>query len=216
MGTLKGDSQVLLVGLTGGLASGKSTVGGLLKKAGIPVLDADSVGHELIADPQGRVHQAIVEEFGDLILDAGHTIDRVALGALVFARAASLRRLEEILHPAIGEEIARRIAALAGKHRLVVIEVPLMFESGWHKLVDLVVVVDCPEDAQVARFATRTGLGPTEARHRMARQLGRKERIERADLVVDNSRDPAALQGRVEELVLSLNDRAAAMAGEED
>jgi dephospho-CoA kinase len=195
----------MLVGLTGGVASGKSTVAALLADAGVPGVDTDRIAHELLDDREGPVYAPVLREFGPDILDGDQNIDRRALASVVFGDTGRRETLERLLHPAIEEIAMARTAALLIRHACVVLEVPLLFEAGWEARVDMSVVVDCDPAVQVARFAQRTGATVEEARARVANQMERKERLARADHVIDNSKDMRSLVRQVEELLARLN-----------
>lgn len=195
----------MLVGLTGGLASGKSSVAELLLEAGVPVVDTDRIAHEVLRDRDGPVHASVLREFGSGILDIDGNIHRKALAPIVFGDTERLRTLERLLHPAISEVAMRRVKTLLARHKTVVLEVPLLFESGWDARVDMSVVVDCAPEEQIARFARRTGATVEEARARVASQMMREERLQRADHVIDNSGDKTELAEQVKALLVRLN-----------
>jgi len=197
---------VILVGLTGGIGSGKSTVSALLAAKGATVVDADAITRELQV-PGTSVFGAIVERFGPAILDADGGLDRQALADVVFADPAALAALNGIVHPAVGAEIARRLDA-AHPDDVVVLDVPLLVESGRSDLA-LLVVVDVDPAVAVERLERHRGMSPADARARMARQASRDDRLARADLVIDNSGDRAALAHRVDEAWPEILARAA-------
>lgn len=204
------NETLLVVGLTGGMGSGKSTVGSMFSRAGIPVIDTDKVTHELLADRNSAVYGKVVEAFGEKILDADRVIDRRRLGQLVFSAPGSkkLKKLESILHPAIVLSVSNRLRSLAlAGERIVVLEVPLLVEAGWHEQMDVVVVVDCDEDVQVGRYMERTGADAVQTRTRVAAQTSRKKRLKVADLVLDNSGSVSHLQGQVHLVVEQLGTR---------
>jgi len=198
--------QTLLVGLTGGLGSGKSTVSALLLKAGIPVIDTDRVTHELLAESTGPVHGAVVESFGEAVLGPDGAIEPRLLAALAFEDSDRLRLLESILHPAVAARVGMLVRELADSETVVVLEVPLLFEAKWDSLVDLTVAVDCSVEDQVERYCARTGRDAEEAALRIAQQLPRARRRELADYVLDNSGAAASLEHEVERLVARVED----------
>jgi dephospho-CoA kinase len=173
------------IGLTGGIGSGKSTVAGLLAALGAVVIDTDAIARELTA-PGGTALPALVNTFGDRIVDASGALDRAQMRALVFADAAQRRRLEGLLHPLIGAECDRR-ALEAAQHPLV-FDVPLLAEAGarWRQRVDRVLVVDCSEAAQVQRVMQRSGWTEETVRSVMAQQAPRAQRRAVADAVIHN------------------------------
>jgi len=198
----------LVVGLTGGIGSGKSAVATAFRALGVEVVDADEVAHELSA-PGREGHRAVVDAFGPSVLAADGTLDRARLREGAFADPAFRERLEAALHPPIRAEIRRRVALWRGAYGMLV--VPLLFERGGAAaLADRVLVVDCPEDEQVRRVGARSGLAPAEVRAIMATQLPRAERVARADDVIDNSGPPGALAGAVARLDASYRALAAA------
>ena len=186
------------IGLTGGIGSGKSTVSALLAARGAVVVDADAITREL-QQPGTEVFQAMVERFGPGIVAADGTLDRQAVADLVFGDAEALADLNAIVHPAVGAEIARRLAEEAETDHLVVLDVPLLVESGRSDLAGLV-VVDVDPEVAVERLVAQRGMREDDARARMARQVGREERLAKADVVIDNSGTLGDLEAQVEAL----------------
>ncbi|CAN5527641.1 hypothetical protein BH20ACT2_BH20ACT2_24520 [soil metagenome] len=186
---------MVLVGLTGGIGSGKSSVAARLAARGAVVIDADAITREL-QGPGQPVLAAMVARFGDAILAADGTLDRQAVADVVFADAAALADLNAIVHPAVGAEIARRLVAAedavddggAGAGQVVVLDVPLLVESGRGDLAGLV-VVDVDPELAVARLVAQRGFSEADARSRLAHQASRADRLARADVVIDNSGD---------------------------
>lgn len=191
-------AMTFLVGLTGGIGSGKSAVSSLFESLGAAVVDTDVIAHELTA-PGGAAIESIRNAFGDEVIDARGALDRAAVRRKVFADASAKARLEAILHPMIRAEADRRSAAARAPY--VVLVVPLLVESGGYRSrVRRVAVVDCPEEVQVARVMTRSGLSAEEARAIMSAQASREQRLAVADDVIDNGGDLAALRPQVEAL----------------
>lgn len=191
-------AMTFLVGLTGGIGSGKSAVSSLFESLGAAVVDTDVIAHELTA-PGGAAIESIRNAFGDEVIDARGALDRAAMRRKVFADASAKARLEAILHPMIRAEADRRSAAARAPY--VVLVVPLLVESGGYRSrVRRVAVVDCPEEVQVARVMTRSGLSAEEARAIMSAQASREQRLAVADDVIDNGGDLAALRPQVEAL----------------
>lgn len=186
---------MLLIGLTGGIGSGKSTVAALLAERGAVVIDADAITREVQA-PGGPVLAAMVERFGSEIIAADGSLDRQAVADVVFSDPEALADLNSIVHPAVGAEIARRLEEAAGSDDVVVLDVPLLVESGRDDLVALV-VVDVDPEVAVRRLVERRGMREDDARARMARQVSREERLARADIVIDNSGTVAELESAV-------------------
>lgn len=190
--------MTFLVGLTGGIGSGKSAAASLFEALGAAVVDTDAIAHELTA-PGGAAIESIRSAFGDGVIDARGALDRAAMRRKVFADASAKARLEAILHPMIRAEADRRSAAARAPY--VVLVVPLLVESGGYRSrVQRVAVVDCPEDVQVARVMSRSGLSAEEARAIMSAQVSREQRLAVADDVIDNGGDLAALRPQVEAL----------------
>jgi len=190
---------VLLVALTGGIGSGKSTVARMLAERGAVILDADAIAREVV-EPGRPALERIVERFGPGVLDASGRLDRPALGGIVFDDESARRDLEAITHPAIGEEMASRMAA-APPDAGGVFDIPLLAESGraGERGYQAVVVVETPAEVRLDRLEGR-GLAREDAEARMAAQAGDAERRAIATHVVDNSGDEAALARRVDEL----------------
>jgi dephospho-CoA kinase len=189
---------MLVVGLTGGIGSGKSAVAAAFAARGVEVADADAIVHELSV-PGNAGHRAIVQTFGSWVLAGDGSLDRAALRKRAFADPAFRERLEAVLHPLVGAEIGRRIDAWQGRYGIVV--VPLLLERGGvRSRVGRVLVVDCPEEEQIRRVGLRSGLSRDEVRAIMATQLPRAERLAQADDVIDNGGPPGALAAQVESL----------------
>jgi len=187
---------VILVGLTGGIGSGKSTVSALLAARGADVIDADAIVHELQA-PGQPVLAAIVERFGADVLAADGSLDRAALADLVFTDDAALAGLNAIVHPAVGAEIARRLEEAARGDGVVVLDVPLLVESGRDDMAALI-VVDLDPEVAVRRLVEHRGMSEEDARNRIGRQASREERLAKADLVIDNHGSPEDLEAEVD------------------
>jgi dephospho-CoA kinase len=189
---------VILVGLTGGIGSGKSTVSALLAERGAVILDADAVARELQRAGQ-PVLAAMIERFGDEMLTEDGELDRARLAALVFADPAALADLNALVHPAVGVELVRRIEAARGTDAVVVLDSPLLAEHPRDGMA-ATIVVDVPIETAVERLVHQRGMTEADARARIARQISRDERLATADRVVDNSGDRAALEAQVDEL----------------
>ena len=176
---------MLRVGLTGGIASGKSTVAAMLAELGACVVDADRLAREVVA-PGGAVHDAVVQRFGRSILAADGTIDRAALARVVFADAAARRDLEGLVHPAVRAEAERRFrrAELDGC-RVAVFDAALLVETGAYRDFDRLIVVRCSREQQLARLVERDGLSVAEAEARLAAQAPLEDKLALADVVVD-------------------------------
>jgi len=187
---------VLLIGLTGGIGSGKSTVSAALSERGAVVIDADGVVRELQA-PGGTVLAAMVEQFGPGILQADGSLDRQKVADLVFGDDELLTALNAIVHPAVGAEIDRRIVEQRGTDHVVVLDVPLLVESKAYT-TDGTIVVDTDPDIAVQRLVAHRGFTEADARARMARQATREQRLQAADFVVCNDGTPEKLEPQIE------------------
>jgi dephospho-CoA kinase len=187
-----------VVGLTGGIGSGKSAVANAFASLGVEIVDADLLAHRLSAPGQPG-YAAIRDEFPDVELTPDGEIDRARLRSRVFVDPAARVRLEAALHPLIAAAAKREIAAWRGTYGVTV--VPLLLERGkLASAVDRILVVDCPEDAQVSRVVARSGMTPAEVRAIMATQSSRDARLAAADDVIDNGGPPEAIAPQVERL----------------
>jgi dephospho-CoA kinase len=186
-----------IVALTGGIASGKTTVANLFADLGVPVIDADVLARDVVA-PGHPALGRVIEAFGPGILDASGSYDRKRMRDRVFANPKERHKLESILHPAIRDEFSSRSAAAGGPYQIHVI--PLLVEGGRKSAADRVLVVDCPEDVQLARLQARDASSPEQARQILAAQASRTQRLEIADDVVVNDGRIAELTARVREL----------------
>lgn len=196
---------MLVVGLTGGIGSGKSTVAAMLARRGAVVIDADAIAREVVAQGTPAL-AALVERFGPGILDSAGNLDRKALAALAFADEESRKALEAITHPAIGEEFLRRISG-APEGSIVVHDVPLLVEGGMAERYAAVIVVEAPREVRLDRLEQR-GIDRADAEARMAAQATDAERREVATWVVDNSGDLQALDAQVDAIWADLCTRA--------
>jgi dephospho-CoA kinase len=187
---------VILVGLTGGIGSGKSTVSTLLAERGAVIIDADAIGRE-VQQPGSPVLAQLAEAFGDHIIAEDGSLDRPAVAAIVFNDADQLKVLNRIVHPAIGEEINRRILEQVPTDRVVVLDVPLLTENP-REGTAATVVVDLDVDVAVERLMRFRGFTEEDARARISRQATREQRLAKADRVIDNSGDTADLIPQVD------------------
>jgi dephospho-CoA kinase len=198
---------MFIVGLTGGIGSGKSTVAERFASLGVPVIDTDVIARALTATGAAALAQ-IHAAFGDAVMRADGSLDRAALRRLVFADNAARLQLEAILHPRIRQVVSEVLATLNAPYALIVI--PLLVETGGYRdLLDRVLVVDCPEAMQIERVMARNGLTRDEVTAILAAQAGRAERLAAADDVIVNTASPAALTTEVE----ALNGRYRDLAG---
>lgn len=199
---------VLIVGLTGGIGSGKSAVSRLLAAHGAVVVDADLVAREVVA-PGSEGLAAVVTEFGPQVLQPDGSLDRAALGALVFPDPERLAALNAIVHPLVGQRTADLTAQARDSGAPVLVhDVPLLVENGLASAYDVVVVVDVPPELQRERLVGQRGMEAADVRSRMARQATREQRLAVADEVLDNSGSLDRLAERVDALWGRLLDRA--------
>jgi dephospho-CoA kinase len=196
---------VLKVGLTGGIAAGKSEVSRRLAERGAVIIDADAVAREVVA-PGTRGLAEITAAFGPGVLDAGGALDRGRLGEIVFADSALLGKLNAIVHPRVAERMLE-IERAAPPDAIVVHDVPLLAENRLAGQYDVVVVVDVPAEVQLDRLTRQRRMPEDQARERMDAQASRAERLEIADIVVDNSGSLADLDRRVDGLWEELTAR---------
>jgi dephospho-CoA kinase len=212
---------MLVVGLTGGIGSGKSTVSALFEERGAVIVDADRIAREVVA-PGGPAYQPVLDRFGSGVVSADGSIDRPALAAVVFADPSARADLEAITHPVVGATMAERLTAQAGTDRVVVLDVPLLVEGGRRGSGDeasggeasgarasgrgrnlphgvaAVVVVDTPPEVAVSRLVRDRAMKPAEVEARMAAQATREDRLAMADVVIDNSGSAADLVEEVD------------------
>lgn len=188
---------MLTVALTGGIGSGKSTVADRFARLGVPIIDADVLARELTAPGEPALEE-IGAAFGPAVIQPDGGLDRAALRRTVFADATARRLLEAILHPRIRARMLAWLREVQAPYALLVI--PLLFETGQTDLADRILVVDLPEDEQVRRVQTRSGLDEAEIRRILATQATRAERLAGADDRIDNSGGLAALEDQVERL----------------
>lgn len=195
---------MLKVALTGGVASGKSTVAALLREAGLPVLDSDVLARQAVA-PGKPAWQALRQAFGEEFFAPDGSLDRAALAAYVFTHPQARRRLDKIIHPWIAQELQTRLAALEAQGEpLVVVEIPLLYELGLETRYDSVIVVVATPEAQKNRLAQRDARSPEEIAGLLAAQAPLAGKAARADFIVDNSGDRTAIRRQVEKIVLDL------------
>jgi dephospho-CoA kinase len=200
----------LRIGLTGGIASGKSVVADMFADLGVPVIDTDVIARDVVRPGQPALEE-IRDTFGDDVVTADGTLDRATMRAIVFGDDAARRRLEAILHPRIGAATRQQADAAGGDYQVIV--VPLLVESSLRAFVDRVLVVDCDEETQVARLLARDAESEAQARRILAAQSSREERLAIADDVITNDDD----LDQTREQVLALHRRylhAAAARGD--
>lgn len=184
----KGEDILIVAGLTGNIASGKSTVAAFLRRSGALIIDADQIAHDVVAPGQPALEE-IRRHFGDDMLTPEGSLNREKLGRMVFEDPDARRRLEAIVHPRVSAEIDRQMVRIAENHpdAVVIMDIPLLFETGRTEGLTDIIVVDTPEPIQLQRLIQRNGLSPAEAKARMASQMPLKEKVARATMVIDNS-----------------------------
>jgi len=190
----------MILGVTGGIASGKSTVTEIFRSLGAAVVSADELAREAVR-PGSEALRKLVERFGRQILLADGTLDRKALAARIFADPRQREDLNRITHPAVAALAEERLGALAARGEgLIVYEAPLLFEAGAERRVDAVLVVRIDPLLQLSRLREREGIGEDEARARIAAQMPQEEKVARADYVIDNSGSADETEAQVREL----------------
>lgn len=189
---------MILLGLTGGIGSGKSTVSQLLSARGAVIIDADAITRELQA-PGAPLLTEIAERFGADVIAADGSLDRAALASIVFADADALADLNKIVHPAVAKEMDRRLSEQRDTDNVVVLDIPLLAENP-RKGLSGVVVVDVPVDVAVERLVGQRGMDEADARARISKQASREDRLKIADVVIDNAGDLADLERRIDEV----------------
>jgi len=194
---------VILVGLTGGIGSGKSTISSLLEGKGAIIIDADAIVRE-VQLPGSPVLTELAEKFGTSVLATDGSLDRQALANIVFTDPDALKALNAIVHPAVGKEMNRRMIEQRTTDHVVVLDIPLLTENPREGLQGKI-VVDVPVEVQVERLVKFRGFDEADARARISRQATREQRLATADFVVDNSGDLADLQPQIDKLWLWLN-----------
>jgi dephospho-CoA kinase len=197
---------MILVGLTGGVATGKSTVAKMFEQCGAIVIDADQLAREVV-QPGKPAWRKIVRTFGKGILNSDPTINRHALGKIVFHDKKKLRHLERIIHPRVAREQARltKQAARKDPHAVVIYDVPLLFEVGIDKRVDKIIIVTTDRETQIARLKKRNGLTRAEAIRRIRSQMPLAKKVRLADIVIDGTLPRAACRKRVRETFMILS-----------
>ncbi len=187
----------MIVGLTGGIGTGKTTISGIFKHLGVPILNADEIAHHIL-DTDKAVFQALVQKFGSQFVTANNKIDRHKLRQLIFSIAEDKLWLEKLLHPLIAIEIKRQTQNTT--YPYCVVEIPLLIEAGMQDLVDRILTVDCPEDLQIQRALKRNQHSEAEVRAFIATQITRNQRLAVTDDVIENVNDMPNLIKRVEQL----------------
>ena len=190
------------IGLTGGIGAGKSTVSARFAALGAVVLDADAVSRQAL-EPDGCCYEAVLSLFGREIALADGRIDRRRVAGIVFSDAAMLQRLNAIVHPAVGRELLRQASAVPA-HVLALFDVPLLFESGWHRMMHKTIVVAAEDAVRVARICARDGCTAEEALARIRNQMPQQQKCRMADYVLTNDGSVATLYQNVDMLYETL------------
>ena len=200
-------SDVYVIGLTGGIASGKSSIAKRLEKLGAQIINADLVGHS-VYEPGTEAYDEIIQHFGDSVLNSNGSINRTILGSIVFSSSDKLHLLNTIVWPKIMEKIKERISMIAAEGaRVCVVEAALLLEAGWDAVVDEIWVSVIPEGEAVRRLGERNELSEEEAKKRLASQLKNRERVSRANVVLSTLWEPEYTQKQVEKAWRGLQER---------
>ncbi len=196
---------MILVGLTGGVATGKSTVAKMFKQSGAAVINADLLARQVV-EPGKPAWRAIVKLFGRTVLNQDRSLDRQTLGSIVFHNPKRRRQLERIIHPRVAREQQRLVHRIAKRkpHAVVIYEVPLLFEAGVDKRVDKIIVVTVDRNTQIARLSKRNGLSRAEALRRIRSQMPLAKKIQQADHVLNGTLSRPSLRKQVGQLFNSL------------
>jgi len=189
---------MIVLGITGSAGTGKSTVAKYIIQKGATGLDADKIVHQLI-HPRGKCFKAVVRQFGKNILANGQ-IDRSKLAGIVFNSEEQLKKLTTILHPKVREILKAKIAALKNTRKILVLDVPLLYESGMDRLCDYVIVVKASQKEQIRRLKVRQNIPKKQALQRIRAQMPLKDKIRLADIIIDNENDLKQTKKQVEEL----------------
>ncbi len=175
-----------LIGLTGNIGTGKSTVAWMFEEHGVPVLDADEIAHELLT-PRTHAWRELYERYGNAIIGKDGQIDRTTLARIVFQDPVERKYLESVIHPLVKAELSKRSAALAKEHhRFIIAEVPLLIEAHWEGLFDAIIVVRCREEQEIERCMQKFAMSREEIMLRLAAQFPLERKVAAADAVIDN------------------------------
>jgi dephospho-CoA kinase len=199
----------MLIGLTGGLASGKSTVCEILRSRGLFVVDADELARQVVK-PNTDAHSLLIRNFGTRILNKDTTLNRKLLADIIFSNKEKRELLNSIVHPYVKYEIARQVLEHLWKHprRNIILDVPLLYESGIDKFVDYVAVVSCSEKAQIQRFVSRNqNYSVEDAKNRIKAQMSMDEKMKKSDFVIDNESDKVLLIDQIDQMLLKAEEK---------
>lgn len=202
---LKRKSRVLIIlGLTGGIATGKSTVASMLRELKIPVVCADGLAHAL-SQKGSPALKDVLKQFGKSVFNPDKSLNRPALAKIIFSDAKAQKKLQNILHPRIKQKLKSEVVRLKKQgHQLIVIDVPLLFEVGWDDLCDVTVCVTAPQKLQIERLKKSRGFTRSQALDWIKSQMPLKEKVKRADFVIENGSTVKSLRDRVIKLTRKL------------
>ncbi|GJI58842.1 dephospho-CoA kinase [Bacillus altitudinis] len=193
--------MTLVIGLTGGIASGKSTVSQMIKEKGIRVVDADIIAKEAVSKGAPALHQ-IVQTFGEEVLLPNGELNRQQLGAIIFSDEEKRKKLNAIVHPEVRKEMLKqRDEGVSNQETFVVLDIPLLFESKLEGLVDRIIVVYTTPDLQLSRLMNRNDLSEEEALNRIHSQQPLEEKCQKADRVIENTKDLAFMRKQLENIL---------------
>ena len=193
--------MTLVIGLTGGIASGKSTVSQMIKEKGIQVVDADVIAKEAVSKGSAALHQ-IVQTFGEEVLLPNGELDRQQLGAIIFSDEEKRKKLNAIVHPEVRKEmLEQRDEGVSNNETFVVLDIPLLFESKLEGLVDRIIVVYTTPELQLSRLMNRNDLSEEEALNRIHSQQPLEEKCQKADRVIENTKDLAFIRKQLENIL---------------
>lgn len=195
----------MLIGLTGGIASGKSTVSRILQDFGAKIIDADKIAHEVLKKGE-EGWRRVKNHFGSEILKENEEIDRSYLGKIVFNDSAARKKLESLVHPLIISKIKKEIKRVSGESKIVIVDAPLLYETNLDRLVEEVWVVYVDSKTQLKRLIQRNGLSQTEACNRIKSQMSLEKKKECADVIIDNTGNKDDLYQQLEELWHDVNN----------
>ncbi len=190
-----------LIGLTGSIGTGKSTVSKMLREKGVEIIDADAISRH-ISEVGNEGYKKIVELFGEGVLSEDKSLDRKKIGNIVFSNENELKRLNDAMHPIIMNEVENQVAELASAGlEIAVLDAPLLIETGLNEFVDFVLLIFCNEDVQIERIQKRDGLDRKQAIARIRNQMDQDKKKKYADYVIDNSKDICSLEEEVEKFL---------------
>lgn len=193
--------MTLVIGLTGGIASGKSTVSQMIKEKGIRVVDADIIAKEAVSKGSPALHQ-IVQTFGEEVLQPNGELNRQQLGAIIFSDEEKRKKLNAIVHPEVRKEMLKqRDEGVSNNETFVVLDIPLLFESKLEGLVDRIIVVYTTPELQLSRLMNRNDLSEEEALNRIHSQQSLEEKCQKADRVIENTKDLAFIRKQLENIL---------------